>query len=94
MDFILLEIQKKFLRLINNRTKVFCLILRNFCIFNRTYPNLDFEIKIVEIRWKLSEIYYFEVKHTTFYISNFFADSWVVNLLIVWKAEQWFEWYL
>ena len=69
MDVILSEIPKKFLRLINNRTKV-------FCIFNSTYPNLDFETKIVEIRSrKLSEIYYFEVKHTTFYISNFFADS-------------------
>ena len=33
---------------------------QNF-VLDKAYPNLDFEIKIVEIRWKLSEIYYFEL---------------------------------
>ena len=33
--------------LIINRAKVFCLIF-SYYIFDRTYPNLDFEIKIIE----------------------------------------------
>ena len=32
------------------RTKVFCLILRISFILDKAYANLDFEIKIVEIR--------------------------------------------
>ena len=43
-------VPKKYRRLINNRTKVFCLIFRISSILNKTYPYLDFEIKIVEIR--------------------------------------------
>ena len=50
-----------------NRTKVFCSISKlSQSILNEAYPNLDFKTKTVEIRWKLSEIYYFEVEHYKF----------------------------
>ena len=37
---------------------------------DKAYPNLDFEINIVEICYKLSEIYYFEVEHAKFKVEN------------------------
>ena len=73
------RVSKKCRRLIKNRIKVFCFIFRISSILDIPYPNLDFEIKIVEIRWKLSEIYYFEVDHTKFNKSNF-DDFWVIKL--------------
>ena len=42
--------QKKVLRLMNNKTKGFCSIFRISFVLNKIYPNLDFEIKIAEIR--------------------------------------------
>ena len=42
-------VPKKNRRLINIRTNVYCLIVRIFPILDKTYTNLDFEIKIVEI---------------------------------------------
>ena len=35
-------------------------------ILDIAYLNLDFEIKIAEIRWKLKEIHYFQVEHSKF----------------------------
>ena len=51
--------------LVNKKTKVFCLIFRIFSNLYKACPNLDFETKIVEIRWKMSKIYYFEVENFT-----------------------------
>ena len=45
------------------------------------YPNFDFETKILNIRSKLREIYYFEVDHAKFYKQNF-GDFWVINFPI------------
>ena len=47
---LLAGVPKNHRRLINNRTKVFCLILRISFILHKTYFTLDFEINIVEIR--------------------------------------------
>ena len=41
--------QKNARRLINNRTKDFCLIFNISFILDRAQPKLDFTIKIVEI---------------------------------------------
>ena len=54
---------KKYRCLINNRTKVFRRIFWIFSDLDKAYPNLDFEIKMVEIRWKLSEIWYIKIQH-------------------------------
>ena len=45
---ILPGVPKKYRRLINSGTKVFCSNFRISSILNTTYPNLGFEIKIVE----------------------------------------------
>ena len=47
---IILGVPKRYRRLINNRTKVFGLIFRISFILHKSYPNLDFEIKIAKIR--------------------------------------------
>ena len=60
--------KRKVLGLINNRAKGFCRIF----VLKIAYPNLEFEIKIVEICGKLSEIYYLEVKHRKCCKPNFF----------------------
>ena len=57
--------------MINNETNVFRLIFRMPLILDNAYLNLDLEIKIVEIRSKLSETYYFEVELTKFYNPKF-----------------------
>ena len=57
--------------LINNGTRVFCLIFKCFSILNKAYSNLDFETKTVEICVNLSEKYFFEVGHSKFYKPNF-----------------------
>ena len=36
-------------RLINNRTKAYCLIFKISFIWNKAQPNLDFDFKITEI---------------------------------------------
>ena len=40
---------KKALPLMNSRTKGFCLIFRLSFVLDKVYPNLNFEIKIMEI---------------------------------------------
>ena len=40
---------KKYWHLINNQIKVFYLISKMFSILSKSYANLDFETKIVEI---------------------------------------------
>ena len=77
-------VPKRVLRLINNRTKGFCLIFKISFVLDKVCPKLDFEIKIVEVCWKLSEICYSEVEHR-FYKPNF-GDFWLVNLLNFCKA--------
>ena len=74
-------VPKKERSLINDRTKVFGLISQYFSILNKAYPKLDFKTKIVEIRWKLSEIYSFEVEHLKSDKPNF-DDFWEVNFHI------------
>ena len=37
---------------------------------NKLLSNVDFETKIVEMCWKLSELNYFETKHSKFYVPN------------------------
>ena len=64
-------VPKKYQRLIKNRTKVFCLIFRISFNLDKTHPILDFGIKTVEICWKLSEIYYFQVGDSKFYNPDF-----------------------
>ena len=40
----ILGVTKKVLRLIDNRTKAFCLISEMFFVLNKGDPNLDFDI--------------------------------------------------
>ena len=82
----LLGVLKKYRRLINNRTKGFCLIFIVFRVWNKMYRNLDFEMKTVKIRWKLSETHYFKVDHSKFYKPNF-GDFWVVNFPISYQSR-------
>ena len=49
--------------------QVYCLISKISSILDR-YPNLDFEINIVEICGKLMEISYSKVEHSKLYKSN------------------------
>ena len=45
-----LGVPKRYQRLINDGTKVFCIIFRISFILHNAYFYLDFEIKIVEMR--------------------------------------------
>ena len=58
-------------------------------ILDKAHLDLDFEIKIAEICWKLNEIRYFEVEHTKFYKSNF-GNFWVGSLPNFCRALQQF----
>ena len=73
--------QQKRQLLINNRTKVFCLIFL-FSLLDSVFPDLDFEMKTIQIRLNLSEIFSFEVHHSKFYRPNF-GDLGKVNFLII-----------
>ena len=43
-------VPKQYWHMINSRAKIFCLVVIIFLILGKAYLNLDFEIKIVEIR--------------------------------------------
>ena len=45
-----------------------------------------FEMKIVKVRYKLREIYCFEVEHKKFYKPNF-GDFWIGNL-VTWIIDH------
>ena len=57
---------RKVLRLIDNRTKAFCLIF-NFFVLDRLDPKVDFDISVFKIRQKLTELRYQEDKNAVNY---------------------------
>ena len=44
------SVPKNIRRLINNRTKAYCLIVKISLILSKGQPDLDFDTKIIEIR--------------------------------------------
>ena len=52
-------------------TKDFCQNFRLYIFVVKKHQDLNFETKIVGIRYKLSEVYYFKAENTKFYESNF-----------------------
>ena len=56
---------------INNTAKEFCQNFKLYTFLVKVHQNLNFETKIVGIRQRLSEIYYFKAENTKFYDSNF-----------------------
>ena len=54
-----------------NRTKGFYQTFQIFFILIRKHLNLNFDTKIIQIHWKLSEIHHSEAENSKFYKSNF-----------------------
>ena len=55
--------QKTVLRLINNRTNAFCLIFKISFVLDRLDPNLGFDISVLKIGQKLTELRELEDKN-------------------------------
>ena len=84
--------EQKVKRLIDQRTKGFCTIVKFYFDFNRKHSNLDFETKLVQMWYELIEIHQCQNWQVDFNLQNFagfwgidFDNAYTLNNMPLWR---------